>query len=343
MIIYKKCIFLDRNRVMHVVQPVPEPSSSCSPCRRFVVAGHGTVCPRCLQAVPAGWTLHNHRKYVCKATVDEPVGVELPEMDGGMDDMASSDDDDDEAPEVLQDDDVDEVTRYFAQLDAAGTLDTAYVEQYIHWGKVNINEGGRQTLRFLAAMFCGNGSSGRTAGEVLKFIHTVNGTLYSLPTNVSRCWQYVEKAHASLTRKPSMVRCSFPVPIEVQLLMSKTVDHIVMDYVDPTEALVRLLVCSPLAADPANLALFPEESEVLDDYCNGARMRRIHNVLPAGSAALTGILFFDEINQDKKGFTTGEGAIIVGGFFRKEPRESTYAKYNIGTFPGVMFPKVCPA
>ena len=254
--------------------------------------------------------------------------------------MVSSDSDAGVQPQVVQEGAVDQVTQYFAALKAAGTLDTAYVEQYIHWGKVEINEGGRQTLRFLAAMFCGNGSSGRTAGEVLKFIHTVNGTLYSLPNNVSRCWQYVEKAHASLTRKPSMVRCTYPVPMAIQLLMSKPVESITMDYVDPTEALVRLLVCSPLAADAANLALFPEESEMLDDYCNGARMRRIHNVLPPGSAALTGILFFDEINQDKKGFTTGEGAIIVGGFFRKEPRESTYAKYNIGTFPGVTFPKV---
>ncbi len=30
---------------------------------------------------------------------------------------------------------------------------------------------------------------------------------------------------------------------------------------------------------------------------------------------------------------TGEGAIVVGGFFSKEARESSYAKVSIGTFP----------
>jgi len=110
-------------------------------------------------------------------------------------------------------------------------------------------------------------------------------------------------------------------------------------FTDPTEALVRLLTCSPLAADPNNMAFFPEESDVLEDYCHGARLARIHAALPPGAAALTAILFFDELNQDQKGFSTSEGAIIVGGFFRKDARESTYAKTSIGAFPGVAFPR----
>jgi hypothetical protein len=88
------------------------------------------------------------------------------------------------------------------------------------------------------------------------------------------------------------------------------------------------------------MAFFPERSEYYDDYCTGARMKRIHEALPAGTAALTGVFFFDEINQDKKGFATSEGCIIVGGFFRREVRESMYAKKSIATFPSVQFPKV---
>jgi hypothetical protein len=110
-------------------------------------------------------------------------------------------------------------------------------------------------------------------------------------------------------------------------------------FTDPTEALVRLLTCSPLAADGQNLAFFPEPSEELEDYCHGARLARIHAALPKGAAALTAILFFDELNQDQKGFSTSEGAIIVGGFFRKDARESTYAKTSLGSFPGVQFPR----
>ena len=110
-------------------------------------------------------------------------------------------------------------------------------------------------------------------------------------------------------------------------------------FTDPTEALARLLTCSPLAADPNNLAFFPEKSDELEDYCHGARMARIDAALPKGTAALTAILFFDELNQDQKGFSTSEGAIIVGGFFRKDARESTYAKSSLGAFPGIDFPR----
>jgi hypothetical protein len=113
-----------------------------------------------------------------------------------------------------------------------------------------------------------------------------------------------------------------------------------MDFIDPTDALVRLVVCSPLATDSRNVCFFPEDSEIYDDFCNGARWHRVQKTLPPGTAALTCVLFFDEINQDKKGFITGEGAIIVGGFFRRQARESTYAKSSLGTFPTVSFPKV---
>ena len=69
-------------------------------------------------------------------------------------------------------------------------------------------------------------------------------------------------------------------------------------------------------------------------------MQRIHDTMPVGSAALTAVLFFDEINRDQKGFSSGDGAIVVGGFFKVRVRESTYSKASIGTFPQVSFPKV---
>jgi hypothetical protein len=91
-----------------------------------------------------------------------------------------------------------------------------------------------------------------------------------------------------------------------------------------TEALVRLLIAGPLTADPGNLQFFPKEGGLhYDDHADGERMARIHAALPSGSAALTSVLFFDKINRDKKGFSTGEGAILVGGF---------YKRYNIISF-----------
>ena len=82
-----------------------------------------------------------------------------------------------------------------------------------------------------------------------------------------------------------------------------------------------------------NLRLNARTSDSLADLCDGARYARIQATLPEGTCALTSILFFDEIQRDEKGFVSGEGIIIVGGFFTKDARESSYAKVSLGTFP----------
>ena len=90
--------------------------------------------------------------------------------------------------------------------------------------------------------------------------------------------------------------------------MSHPQDSVTFSFVDPTDALVRMLMLGPLAANQDNLRFFPRTSSDSDyyaDFEDGERLRRIHEELPAGSAALTSILFFDEINLDQKGYTTG--------------------------------------
>jgi hypothetical protein len=88
-----------------------------------------------------------------------------------------------------------------------------------------------------------------------------------------------------------------------------------------------------------NLRLNAREGESLADLCDGARYARIQAAIPNGTSPLTSILFFDEIQRDAKGFVSGEGIIIVGGFFAKEARESSYAKMSLGTFPKLGFRK----
>ena len=127
----------------------------------------------------------------------------------------------------------------------------------------------------------------------------------------------LHKAHATLTRKRELETCVFAVPTDIKKLMCQPEDNITFRFTNPTEALVRLITCSPLAENMDNLALYPEDSDVLDDYCNGGRMLRIQNALPPGSAALTGVLFFDELNQDQKGYCTSEGVILVGGVLQE--------------------------
>jgi hypothetical protein len=114
------------------------------------------------------------------------------------------------------------------------------------------------------------------------------------------------------------IACVVDVPLDVQRLMSVPTSTITFRHVDPTEALVRMLVVGPLAADMGNLQFFPRQgSDFYDDYADGGRMARIQQALPSGTAALSSVLFFDKINRDKKGFNSGEGAIIVGGFFTR--------------------------
>ena len=143
-----------------------------------------------------------------------------------------------------------------------------------------------------------------------------------------------------MTGPMKRVTCVFNVPAEVKRYMAAPCNDITFEFFDPTDLLVRLLVLSPVASRDENMAFFPEESDSLHDFCHGDRLRRIHESMPEGSAALTAILFFDEINRDAKGFASGDGAIVVGGYFRQRVRESTYSKASVGTFPQVDFPKV---
>ncbi len=86
-------------------------------------------------------------------------------------------------------------------------------------------------------------------------------------------------------------------------------------FIDPIKALVRLLLLGPLGRNEDNLSFFPRERDFYDNYADGVRLRRIQAELPTGAAALTSVLFFDEINLDQKGYTTGDGILLMAGFF----------------------------
>jgi hypothetical protein len=132
----------------------------------------------------------------------------------------------------------------------------------------------------------------------------------------------------------------YPIPDDVQALMTTPSPSVTFSFLDPTSALVRLLLCSPLAADLDNMAFYPEtDGNVYDDFCNGEKWARVQRALPVGAAALPAVLFFDELHQDEKGFASAEGIILVGGCFRRDARESTHAKLALGVFPPVDFPK----
>jgi hypothetical protein len=100
--------------------------------------------------------------------------------------------------------------------------------------------------------------------------------------------------------------------------MSHPKASVTFSFVDPTDALVRVLMLGPLAANEDDLSFFPRnDNDYYADFEDGERLRRIHQELPAGSAVLTSVLFFDEIELNQKGYTTGDGVLIMGGFFTK--------------------------
>ena len=79
-----------------------------------------------------------------------------------------------------------------------------------------------------------------------------------------------------------VLRATFPVPGDVQAAMANAVAEINFDFLDPVEQLARLLVCSPLAADKANICLAPEKPSEYIDFCHGERWRRINSSLSNG-------------------------------------------------------------
>jgi hypothetical protein len=108
---------------------------------------------------------------------------------------------------------------------------------------------------------------------------------------------------------------------------------------DPVQCLIRLISQGPLSGNPENLALYSEQNPYYDDFADGEKIHRINKALPGGTATLTAILFFDSINRDAKGFSTGDGVILVGAFFKKHARESSLAKVSLGSLPPIHIAK----
>ena len=108
--------------------------------------------------------------------------------------------------------------------------------------------------------------------------------------------------------------------------MSKPTSGLTFRFLDPVQCLIRLITQGPLSGNPDNLALYPEQNTYYGDFAHKEKMHRIYKALPGGTAALTAILFFDSINRDAKGFSKGDGVILV-------------AKVSLGSFPPIHIAK----
>ena len=224
-------------------------------------------------------------------------------------------------------------------LSARDTLCPDHVLQYLDWGPQPLSPEESMVAQFLARMSSGMGTSTNIVESMLDFMHLSNPNC-TMPKSVDKCWEIIENAHSRMTATLKRRSVTVSIPDEVQSLLFEPIDTITWEFWNPCDLLVRMVTMGPLSANPKAFALFPVESCHLDDFCHGEKMNRIFNAIPKNTCALSAILFFDEINRDQKGFVTGEGAVVVGAFFNKEARESTYAKASFGTFPKLPIPKV---
>jgi len=91
----------------------------------------------------------------------------------------------------------------------------------------------------------------------------------------------------------------FPVPIDVQEMMSVPTALLTFKFLDPVECLITV---GSLSADMANMAFKPRlHHGFYEDFVDWERLKRVYAALRPGFSALTSVLFFDAINRDKKG------------------------------------------
>ena len=218
---------------------------------------------------------NNHDRW-CKGT--QPT--DSSDEDGISSD--SSDEDRDscamEAPPLDEDTDSSDedgtVLEYHQALADAGTLDPLFLVRLTRPDKhLTIEE--RAVLRFLRATETGAGCSRRQVEALLHHARSLGGEGVLLPKGYQKLWNCVERAHGRMMPPLTTKRISVPVPESVRSLLTQKITHLHFNHLDPTEALVRMLVTGPLAADKNNLKIFPRaRSAYLDDYCDGERLRR---------------------------------------------------------------------
>ena len=232
-----------------------------------------------------------------------------------------------------------DVHAWIETLAQRGTLSPDHMLKYINWGPLPLLQHEKDVAEFLSEMTSGVGVSSTKINKLLKFWNKKNGP-GTLPETEAKCWQIIEDAHVRMTAQLQKRSVTVEIPLAVQELLSERIPTITWEFWNPCDLLVRMLTMGPLSAIPSAFALNPVECGYLDDFCHGDKMKRISAALPRDTSVLSSILFFDSLYLDKKGYTSGEGAIVVGAFFTREARNSTYAKASFGTFPQLNVPKV---
>ena len=247
-----------------------------------------TLCNECGVIVSAGWGLHNHMRKFHTAGEDQRGAEELHDMN----DDAHPNEDDNEDMDNEDWEHNPAIEEYLAGLQAAGTLDLDAAMRYKDWGALPYDNRPIETLKFMRAVYAKGGSSTVHAQSILRYCRNAFTRLaLCLPKTLRTCWKRIAVAHQLLSAPLKTVTVTTNIPQAIQDLMCNPQDTVDFSFIDPTEALVRLLLLSPLAARRENVVLNYEPSESFSDYCNGDRWKRVQEALPDGASALTCVIF----------------------------------------------------
>ena len=163
---------------------------------------------------------------------------------------------------------------YMALLDQQGTLDSAHIVRH-RAPRRSISQEERAVIRFLRATETGGGCSRRQVESLLQHARSLGPKGEMLPRGYNKLWQIVDMAHERIMEPLRMVEVEIPIPVPVQKLLVRPVQYLKFRHVDPTSALLRMLVAGPLANDPGNLCFRPRHGGTYyDDFCDGERMAR---------------------------------------------------------------------
>jgi len=214
---------------------------------------------------PRGRANHDRGCWGTQATEDPPLDA-ASDTSTTYDGSSDEGDTADEGVTVLD---------YHQALADAGTLDPLFMVRLTRPDK-HVTPEERAVLRFLRATETGAGCSRRQVEALLHHARSLGGDGILLPKGYQKLWNCVETAHGRMMPPLTTKRISVPVPESVRSLLTQKIKEIHFNHLDPTEALVRMLVTGPLAADNKNLKIFPRaRSAHLDDYCDGDRLRRL--------------------------------------------------------------------
>ena len=159
-------------------------------------------------------------------------------------------------------------------LDKQGSLDNEFVVRH-RAPRAALSEEERAVIRFLRATETGGGCSRRQVESLLQHARSLGPQGKLLPRGYNKLWKVVDEAHMRVMAPLRIVEVDIPVPVAVQKVLLRPVDYLRFSHVDPTDALVRLLVAGPLAKDPDNLRFRPRSGgRHYDDFCDGERMAR---------------------------------------------------------------------